>query len=73
MRRLRNFPDYDGPSQIAAGFRGNSGGNHHDDYQMSSDQHNDHRDAPSSSRQNNRPRFSRPYNMSPEDLLNGPC
>jgi hypothetical protein len=30
-------------------------------------------DAPSSNRHNNRPRFPRPYNVSPEDLLNEPC
>jgi hypothetical protein len=30
------------------------------------------RDAPRPSRQNNGPRFQRPY-VSPEDLLNGPC
>ena len=72
-RRFRQNTDYDGPSQVAAGFRGNSGGNYRDDYQRSNDQRNDRRDAPGSTRQNNRPRFPRPYNVSPEDLLNGPC
>jgi hypothetical protein len=69
----RQFLDYDGPSQVAASFRGNSRGNHRDDYQRRNEQRNDHRYAPSSSRQNNRPRFQRPYNISPEDLLNRPC
>ena len=67
-RRFRHFTDYDGPSQVAAGFRGNSGVNHRDDYQRSNDQRNDHRDAASSSRKNNRPRFPRPSNVSPAKI-----
>ena len=49
-RYSRQFSDYDGPSQVAASFCGNSGGNHRDDYQRSTEQRNDHRDVPSSSR-----------------------
>ena len=36
-RRFRQNTDYDGPSQVAAGFRGNSGGNYRDDYQRNND------------------------------------
>ena len=71
-RRFRSFAKHDGPSQISAGFRSNNGTNHRDDYRRSNEQRSDNRDAPSSSRQNNRPRYPRPYNMSPEDILNGP-
>jgi hypothetical protein len=41
--------------------------------EASNEQRSDNRDAPSSSRKNNRPRYPRPYNMSPEEILNGPC
>ena len=71
-RFSRQFSDYDGPGQISAGFRVTGGNNNRDDYQRSNEQRSDQRDAPRPSRQNNGPRFQRPY-VSPEDLLNGPC
>jgi hypothetical protein len=37
-RRFRNFAEYDGPGQVAAGFRGNNGGNHRDGYHRSNEQ-----------------------------------
>jgi hypothetical protein len=72
-RCFRNFVEYDDPGQVLADFLGNNGGNHRDDYHRRNEQRSDHIDAPSSSRQNNRPMFPRPYNVSPEKLLNGPC
>jgi hypothetical protein len=44
-RRFRNFAEYDGPSQVSAGFRSNNGNNHRDDYRRSSRQLSDNRDA----------------------------
>jgi hypothetical protein len=53
--------DYDGLSQVSAGFRNNNGNNQRNEYRRSSDE------------PYNRHRHPRPYNVSPEDLLNGPC
>jgi hypothetical protein len=68
-RRFRNFAESDGPSQVSAGFHSNNGDNHREDYRRGSGQRSENRDAPSSSRQSNRSR----YNMSPEEIMNGPC
>jgi hypothetical protein len=72
-RRFRSFVEYDDPSQVTAGFHSNNGSNHRDDYRRSNEQRNDNRDAPNSSRQSNRPSYPWPYNMSPEEILNGSC
>jgi hypothetical protein len=50
-RRFRSFSEYKGPSQVSAGFHGNNGSNHRDDYRRGNEQQSDNRDAPSSSRQ----------------------
>ena len=71
-RFSRQFPDYDGPGQVSAGFRGNNGKNSRDDSQKSGDYRSDYRDGPRPNRQNSGQRFQRPY-ISPEDMLNGPC
>jgi hypothetical protein len=68
-RRFRSFAEYDGPSQVSAGIRSNNDDNHRDDYRRGSGQRSENRNAPSSSWQNNRSR----YNMSPEEIMNGPC
>jgi hypothetical protein len=68
-RRFRSFVEYDGPRQVSAGFRSNNGSNHREDYRMSGGQRSDNRDVPNTSRPSNRSR----YNMSPEEIMNGPC
>ena len=66
----RRYREYDGPGQVSAGFRSNNNGR--DDYRGDG-YRNNNRDAPGSSKSNNRPRPPRDFNMSPDELLNGPC
>ena len=68
----RQYPNYDAPGQISAGFRANTGGNNRDDYQRSNEQRSDNRDDSRNNRQNSGPRFPRPF-VSPEEMMNGPC
>ena len=69
-RCCRSFNEYDGPSQVSVGFR--SDNNSRDDYRIGGGYGSDNRDAPGTSKPNNRPRPPRDFNMTPEQLLNGP-
>ncbi|KAK1652692.1 hypothetical protein QYE76_070497 [Lolium multiflorum] len=71
-RFSRQFYNNDAPGHISAGFRGNPGGNSRDDYQRSNEHQGDNRGDSRGNRQNNGPRFQRPY-VSPEEMMNGPC
>jgi hypothetical protein len=68
--RSRNYDRYSRPSQVVVSFR--SDNNNQGDEHRSSGYHNDNRDEPGSSRPY-RPKASRDYNQSPEDILNGSC
>jgi hypothetical protein len=60
------------PAKYRLVFEETTGGNNRDDYQKSGEQRSEYKDGSRPNRQNNGPRFQRPY-VSPEDLLNGPC
>jgi hypothetical protein len=68
-RRYCNYDNYGSHSQVAASYKDN---NYQSDDHGSSGYCNDNRDNLSSNRQF-RPRGSREYNQSPDDMLNGPC
>jgi hypothetical protein len=67
--RSCNYDNYSSHSQVAAGYKEN---NNQGDERQNSGYHNDNRDDSGNNRQF-RPRTSRDYNQSPEDMLNGPC
>jgi hypothetical protein len=66
-RRFRNYDNYGSHSQVAAGYKEN---NYQSDDRRNSRYRNDSRD---NSNMQYRPRSSREYNQSREDMLNGPC
>ena len=72
-RRLfhRQYPEYDAPGQVSAGFQGNGGVHNRENHQNHGEQRGGYRED-YRPRQNNGPRAPRPY-MSPEEILNGPC
>jgi hypothetical protein len=66
-RRSCNYDNYGSHSQVAAGYKEN---NYQSDYRQNSGYRNDSRDD---SNRLYRLRISREYNLSLEDMLNGPC
>ena len=69
-RRYRNYDDYDGPSQVAAGFPSNE--NRKDEYR-SSGYRSSTRDAPRPSKPAYMPIPPRDFDQSPDQILNRPC
>jgi hypothetical protein len=69
-RRPHNYESYSSHSQVAAGYRDNN--NTQGDERRSSGCRNDNRDDSGPSKPF-KPRTSKDYNQSPEDILNGPC
>jgi hypothetical protein len=67
MRRSRNYNNYGSHSQLAIGYEEN---NYQSDDHQNSGYRNDNRDDLGNNRQF-RPRVSREYNQSPDDMLNG--
>jgi hypothetical protein len=65
----RNYDNYISHSQLAAGYREN---NNQWDKHQNSGYRNDNKDNSGTNMQF-RPRTSRDYNQSPNDILNGPC
>jgi hypothetical protein len=66
-RRSRNYDNYGSHSQVAAGYKEN---NYQSDDRQNSGYRNNSRDD---NNMHYRPRSSREYNQSLEDMLNGPC
>jgi hypothetical protein len=69
QRRLRNFENYGSHNQVAVGYRDNN--DNHKDERHRNSYHADKREE-SGPNKSFRPRTSREYNPSPEDILNGP-
>jgi hypothetical protein len=69
-RRPPIYENYSSHSQVAAGYRDNN--TTKGDERQNSGYRNDNRDDSGPSK-SFRPRTSRNYNKSPEDILNGPC
>jgi hypothetical protein len=66
--RLCNFKNYGAHNQVAAGYR-DSSSNHEEENHRNSY----HSREELGTSKSFRPRTSRDYNQSPEDILNGPC
>jgi hypothetical protein len=68
--KSRNFENYGSHNQVAAGYRDNN--DNQDDEHHRSRYHSNNREESGPSK-SFRPRMSRHYNQSTEDILNGPC
>jgi hypothetical protein len=67
--KILNYDNYSSHNHVAAGYKDN---NNQGDDRQNSGYHNDNIDDSRNNRQF-RPRTSRDYNQSPDDMLNGPC